>query len=194
MQAQQERPPYVRFETRETEDREASISAGHYVGKDTIFALITPQGSRDTIERVALEWVNQSLDLAREGRLPNEWAMAYKQGYELFKEGREMPESGTPIMTWPGVGPAQQKAILNAQIKTVEDLAQANEAALQAIGIGARGLKEKAQAWLDVANDTGKVAEELAALRKRLEQADARNDDLAAKLEAFMAKAEKKAA
>lgn len=174
MQASQERPPYVRFEVRATEDRNASEEAGHYVGKDTIFALITPQGSKDTVERVAKEWIEQNVIHARDGRLPQEWADAYKRGYENFKEGREIPPEGTPIMGWTGVGPAHQKAILDANVRTVEDLAIANEATLAAIGIGSRGLKDKAQAYLDTANNTGKIAEELTNLRRRVEDAESR--------------------
>ena len=34
VQKLEERPPFVRFEVRAEEDRQASIEAGHYVGKD----------------------------------------------------------------------------------------------------------------------------------------------------------------
>ena len=64
--------------------------------------------------------------------------------------------------------PAQVKAILDANVRTVEDLAVANESTLAAIGMGARSLKEKAQAWLDSASSTGKTAEELDELRKQV--------------------------
>jgi hypothetical protein len=47
------KPPYVRFEVRSVEDRTASIESGHYVGKDVIFAIVTPAGTRDRIEREA---------------------------------------------------------------------------------------------------------------------------------------------
>ena len=42
----QARPPYVQFEMRAVEDRQASIDAGHYVAKDVAYAIITPAGSR----------------------------------------------------------------------------------------------------------------------------------------------------
>jgi len=178
MQAQQERPPYVAFEIRAIEDREASLEAGHYVAKDVIYALITPQGSKDRIERVAEDWVKQCFQHAEEGRMPLEWAKGFETGFKMYQEGREIPENGTPIVTWPAIGPAQQKQILDANIRTIEDLAQANEASLAAIGIGARGLKQKAQAWLDAAGETGKTALELDNLRQRMAELEARNEKL----------------
>jgi hypothetical protein len=178
VQAAQDRPPYVTFEIRPVEDRDGTMREGHYVAKDEIFALITPQGSKDRIERVAEDWVKQCFAHAQEGRMPLEWAKAFETALAAYKEGRELPADGTPIVTWPAVGPAQQKSILDANIRTVEDLANANEATLAAIGIGARGLKQKAQAWLDTAGDIGKTALEVENLRQRMSELESRNKTL----------------
>ena len=51
MEAKQDRPPFVNFEVRAEEDRTASIEQGHYVAVDVDYALITPAGSRDCVER-----------------------------------------------------------------------------------------------------------------------------------------------
>ena len=47
------KPPFVIFETRAVEDREQSIAEGHYVAKDVNYAIITPAGTKDRIEKVA---------------------------------------------------------------------------------------------------------------------------------------------
>lgn len=160
------RPPYVTFETRVVEDRHASTEQGRFVGKDVNYAIVTPSGSKDRIEKVAEEWLAGLEEGVRQDRIPGEWLEAYRRKYAAWCESREIPEDGTAIAAWPAVSPAQVKSILDANVRTVEDLAVANESTLTAIGMGARALKEKAQAWLDTAKSTGKTAEELDELRK----------------------------
>lgn len=165
MQAAEERPPYVRYETRSVEDRDASITAGHYVGKDVDFALITPQGSKDVVERVVSEWFDNLASQVQQQRFKREWLEGYREHYSAWKKGEEIPESGSAIKLWPAVSPSQIKAILNARVRTVEDLAAANEQTLAQIGMGARALKQRAIEWLASATDTGKQAEAMAALK-----------------------------
>ena len=163
-EAAKDRPPYVAFEYRSVEDRNATIEAGHYVGKDVAYAIITPQGSKDRIERVATDWFSSMEQMVAEERFPAEWLRAYRSVFKEWSEGNGIPESGTPILTWPAVNKSQAQAILFANIRTVEDLAQANEAAVAAIGIGARSLVQRAKDWLSAAKDTGQLAERLSAL------------------------------
>lgn len=187
MQAAQERPPYVTFEYRSVEDREASLAAGHYVGKDVGYAIITPAGSKDKIERVADEWFANLRQSVSEERFPGEWLDGFEKMYKRWKENLETPEEGTAIMSWPAISPSQQKAILNANVRTVEDLAVANEPTLVAIGMGARSLQMKARSWLETANDVGKIAERNAALETKQVELEAANE-AQAKLIAEMTK------
>jgi hypothetical protein len=165
---QQVRPPYVTFEVRSVEDRAASMAAGHFVGKDVNYAIVTPSGSKDRIEKIAEEWLDGMAEGVRQERIPGEWLEAYTRKYKIWRETREVPEDGTPIMSWPALSPSQAKAILDANVRTLEDLVAANESTLAAIGMGARALKEKAKAWLDSADTTGKTAEELNDLRQQV--------------------------
>jgi hypothetical protein len=166
---QQVRPPYVTFEVRSVEDRAASMTAGHFVGKDVNYAIVTPSGSKDRIEKIAEEWLDGMAEGVRQERIPGEWLEAYTRKYKIWCETREVPEDGTPIMSWPALSPSQAKAILDANVRTLEDLVAANESTLAAIGMGARALKEKAKAWLDSADTTGKTAEELNDLRQQVQ-------------------------
>lgn len=160
---QDNRPAYVQFETREEEDRAASVAAGHYVPRDRHYAVVTPPGGNLTIEKP----VDKFLKEKRKQNDPN--IKHYEAAYEAWKEGQEEPLEGTPVKSWPAASPAQIKACLNANIKTVEDLATAPEEALKRIGMGARHLQQKAEAWLKSASEHGKVAEEIANLRRDLE-------------------------
>lgn len=160
----QERLPYVRFETRAVEDREASVREGRYMVKNTDFVIIQPAGAKDTIEKPAAEWLQTFNHPSR-----MQIGAQYRAMFDAWKSGNEIPEVGTPIKTWPVISPAEATNIINANVRTVEDLADANEQSLMRIGMGARALKQKAQAWLDAAKDTGKAAAELDALRVKVE-------------------------
>lgn len=159
------RPSHVRFENRAVEDREQSIKLGHFVTQDKVFVIITPPGSKDTVEKDADDWIAHLRQAVRDERFPADWLQEYEKGYAKWKENETEPEFGTPIKTWPAISIAQQKNILSANIRTIEELSEANENAMNRIGMGSRELKAKAKAWLDVANSKGKIASELDALR-----------------------------
>lgn len=175
---QEARPPYVQFEVRAVEDRTQTIAEGRYASKDVIFAIVTPAGSRDRLEKEADSWLHDLRDAVQQDRFPAAWYDSYEKKLAIFKETQQTPEDGTPIMSWPALSPAQVKTVLGANVRTVEDLAVANEETLMRIGMGARALKEKAKAWLEAAEGPGKVAEELAEMREKLEAVLARNSSL----------------
>lgn len=175
---QEARPPYVSFEVREVEDRAASIEAGHYVAKDVHFAVVTPAGSKDRHEKLAEDWFAQLEQQVREERFPREWYKAYKEAYAAWKEGREMPENGTSVTRWPVLSPSQVRQLLDLRVRTVEDLASANEETIMRLGMGGRSLKDKAVAWLAAANGPGKLAEEVSSLRQEIDAVKLRNTSL----------------
>lgn len=178
MQVAEARPPFVTFEVKAEEDRAASIEAGYYKTKDVVYALVTPQGSKDRIEREVTSWFDSMRQSVQEGRFPREWLRGFEENYKAWQEGRELPLEGTPLLTWPVASPAQIKAVIDVGVRTVEDLAQANEETIMRIGMGGRALKEKAVSWLKAAASTGRTTEELSALRAELADAAARNKEL----------------
>lgn len=186
----EDRPPYVVFEVQAEEDRDASIAAGHYVAKDVVYAIVTPQGSKDRIPRQVDEWFANLTQQVKENRFPAQWLQHFQASYTAWKEGNEMPLHGTPIVAWPVLSPAQVKSLLAGHIKTVEDLAAANEEALSRAGLGSRALKQRAIDWLASARDTGKLSEEMASLRTKNKDLEQTNIDLRAQLQQLAAKVE----
>lgn len=170
MPIDENRPPYVVFERRPVEDRNASIAAGHYVSKDVDVAIITRPGSRDTLEKDAKTWLAEIAEKARknEGGVPPTWPIAFNAAYKAFLEGEELPVSGTPIKGWPVLSPSAQKDIIAAGIRTVEDLADIPESSLPTIGTGGIAFKQKAKAWLEAAKGPGKVTEQLNAQAQQI--------------------------
>jgi len=168
VQIAEERPPYVQFELRAVEDRNATIESGHYCSRDVAYALITPAGSKDRIERDAEEWIAHITQQVRDERFPAQWLAAYRSAFEEWKKGNEPVLDGMDVKNWPAASPAQVKMLLNWNIRTVEDLANANEETLRRLGMGANALKERAREWLSAADGKGKFAEQIAALRAEL--------------------------
>lgn len=187
MQVAEARPPYVSFEVRAEEDREASIAAGHYKTRDVDYALITPQGSKDRTERQVQDWFSQLVEQVQQQRFPQEWLTHFRAAYAAWKEGREIPLNGTAIITWPVLSPSQVKSCLDARLRTVEDLAAANEETIAHLGMGGRALKDKAVSWLSAAAGNGKVTEELAALKTAKADADNRAAGLEKQLKELQA-------
>lgn len=189
MAEMKERPPYVRFEIRAEEDRNASVESGYYVGKNVVYALITPPGSKDVVEKVAEEWLSQIKSKAAKGEYPASWSQHFHSAYDLWSEQNTIPENGTPISGWQLISPATQKQVLSANVRTVEDLACLNESGLARIGMGSRDLQNKARAWLEAGADQGKVSAKNAAmlveidmLKERIQSLESQNAEMAAKL------------
>ena len=181
------RPPYVTFELRAEEDRTASIAQGKYVARDIPFALITPQGSKDRLERNAVEWLTHISEEARNGRFPQEWADHYHKAFTAWQNGQDLPTLGSPIANWPVPTPAQVRMLLDINIRTVEELAQANEEALGHLGMGGRALKQRAIDFLAQAGDAGKAAAEMEVLRTAHAEVTKQNAEMKEQLAALTA-------
>jgi hypothetical protein len=191
------RPPYVQFETRALPDRAASEASGRVVFKDVDFVMITPSGSRDIVEKIAEEWLREINKKALDDLYPVLWAQHFRAKFDEWKKGNELPENGLALKMWPIITPAELQHCLNANVRTVEDLAQLNEEGMALIGMGGRSLKQKAEAYIQAANNGGKLAERIGSLEvalSTLTEQLAREREKNAELEAEIGKGRKKAA
>lgn len=167
------RPPFVIFEERSEEDRAQTIAQGRLIMKAVNYAVIRQLGSKDTVEKEAETWLNDNDRAAVRGAFPSEWATGFRKKYDDWKEGKEAPPNGFPLKEWAGISRAQTENCVQIGICTVEDMAAMSDSAMNAIGMGARVLKDKAQAWLDSRLTHGN-AEQLAALRAEAADKDTR--------------------
>jgi hypothetical protein len=174
--------PFVRFEKRAVEDKQASIAQGKYVAKDIDYALITPPYSKDVIEQKVDRWLAQLKVDQQNGRIPSQWIAQYEMAYEAWKKGQEMPLNGTPIKGWGIISPAQQETLIRMHILTVEELANINDEGKKRIGMGASDLKNKADIWLKQLKK-GASTLEIAALKKENDDLKAIQASLAEKVE-----------
>lgn len=73
--------------------------------------------------------------------------------YDAWKKGLEAPPSGQPLKTWPGISPAEVNVLAQADIHTVEVLAEAPESVVGSDG-PYRALQEAAQRYLELARSS----------------------------------------
>lgn len=184
MEIAQGRPPFVEFKQVAVEDRNASIEAGRRVTKNVNMAFIMQPGSRDQVEKVAEEWIEQIKRQAYAGHYPETWAQHFEAKFKAWLAGIETPDSGLPIKEWPVLSPAEAENLIAAKILTVEDLANLSEEAMANVGMGMRALRDKARAWLEAAVDTGKSAERISALEAQVSDLIEQNKQLLAALNA----------
>lgn len=105
---------------------------------------------------------------------------AIRPYYDAWKRGQDAPINGIPLDAAPFATKQLVEILARVHIRSVEDLANAEDAALARLNIpGIRTTQQKAKAFLDAqANLTG-VASELATLRAMVEQLQAENGELA---------------
>jgi hypothetical protein len=183
MVEKESRPNSVRFETRAIHSGSKSVQAGHAVYDNVDFVIIRTPGSRDTVEKKAEDWLRdlkkQALD---KGRVPMEHLRFYEEAHKQWKQGNEIPVSGTPIKMWPAVTPAEVAMLTHAGIMTIEDLAELTESGLRSLGIGGRAWRDKARGWLVAAVDQGKLSEQFAELKNQIALKDAQLEQMQEKL------------
>lgn len=133
-----EGPPFVRFERR-LKNNKTVVDV----------AIVYPLGAQgaNVIHEIP-GWWDLLQQQVRQQRIPAEWVERYRQRYEAFQQGQELPLDGTPIKSWNAISPALQTELERLRIHTVEQLAHLNDEGLRNIGMGGLDLKKKAIAWL----------------------------------------------
>jgi hypothetical protein len=181
------RVPFFMFKDREHgEDPEKSAVAGYAVPKLVTFILITPHGHRgDPLEFFADEFIERKGKEAKNGLYDHAWVSEFKAGLALHREGKEIPRTGTPLITWERILKSRREQ-LAPRFPTVEDLAATPDSNLGDIGLDGRVLRDMAIADIQAKKDLSPVVKELAeakednrrlqdqvaALTRRLDQMD----------------------
>lgn len=176
--------PKVRFkfETRPEENAEKTREAGHAVFEDVDY--ITWYSIGDNLK-------STSCRASKTAKFyPHIWQVA-RPLYEAWKQGQDDPVTGTALAEWPAIGRGMVETLRGFNVRSVEDLADINDAAMQRIGMGARALRDKARAWLESAKTHGKMAEELKARDDRITAMDSENRQLRADLDELRAMVER---
>jgi hypothetical protein len=117
--------------------------------------------------------------------MPNPVWEGIRAAYTAWKEGQELPESGTPLEAWPAVGAAQIKVFREAGCKSVEDVAAIQERELMSGKVrlpNARQLVEMAQAYISAKAGQAQLESYLSERDAKLAAAVSDNEALKAQL------------
>lgn len=166
----EDRPALVSFEIKSIEDKLASEKEGYTVYKNIEYAHVTPPYSKDRLVFTVDTWVRNCKDKLRNGRIPQKFYDYWMSSLDAWRKGLEPPVDGTDIRNWGLITPAQISACRAANIRTVEDLAMANDEGLRRLGMGGVHLKNKAAAFVKAQKDHGPLVQENAKLKREIEQ------------------------
>lgn len=181
------RPPLVRFERQSVQDQTASLEAGRAIFRDVNVVHITQPPGKDWTTKNAEKWLAQIKEEMLQGRrtaYPPEWVEGYQRAYKNWLDGIDgnVAEGETALRNVPFVTHAEVETYAALYIYSVEAAAAMTEDTLKAAGMGARMFRDKCRAYLEAAQKGGKVAEEVAALKRDNENLRAELDKLKAML------------
>ena len=150
----------VTFYKRSVKQEDASNEAGRPIFKEFDFIRIMVPGDN-------LSEIDTYANEGHKARFPRQWA------HYMNKVGDHQDFVGTPIEQWTLITRSQAEELRGLKFPTVESVANCSDQQMQRIGMVAgmspHSFREKAKAFLNLANDSAEVAqreEELQALRE----------------------------
>ena len=170
----------VTFYRKPVEIKDETIAQGRPIFKDADWIrIMTPGDQLTIIDTIARD--------NHKARFPQQWA-AYQN-----KIGNEEAVVGTPIGQWPLVSMSQAEELKGIKFHTVESVANCSDQQLQRIGMIAgmspHAFRDKAKAFLNLANDTAEIEKrnaELAQLKEENAKIKADTDAKLARMEEQM--------
>ena len=145
---------HVRWFMKARKDEDASRQAGRAVFKDTEYIeIMVPGDKNNIIQRPA-------------------WAQDYQRfqkQYQQFKAGHADQVTGTPLKLAPFLSEAQVEELAYFKIRTIEQLANMNDAIVQRF-MGATEFKREAQLMLAKMNSNEEVVERMKEMQQRIKE------------------------
>jgi hypothetical protein len=170
----------VTFYKRSVKQEDDSIAAGRPIFKEFDFVRICVPGDN-------LTEIDTYANDSHKARFPRQWAHYQNQ------VGNEEKIIGTPVEQWTLISRSQAEELKGIKFRTVEDIANCSDQQLQRIGMIAgmspHSFREKAKAFLNLANDSAEVAQreqELQALKEENAKIKAETEAKLSKMEAKM--------
>jgi hypothetical protein len=102
------------------------------------------------------------------------------KAYKMWSVDKQAPVLGTPLTAWPRISPAQIANLAQHKIKSVEELAEVQDARLGIFGSDGRALRDDARKWIEAAKNIGPVVATNNALERQLAEVKAELDAMRA--------------
>ena len=140
---------YVSFYKKAVEIADETAAQGRPIYRECDFVrIMVPGNSLSEIDTIARE--------DHKNRFPVAWARY------INTQGEASQEEGTPIKEWPLISVSQAEELRGLKFYTVESIANASDLTVQKIGMAAGmspyEFRNKAKAFLNLANETAEVA------------------------------------
>lgn len=126
---------FARFYVRPVENPFESQKQARPIYDEKEYVEIIIAGQKSTVDR----------------KVTPEDKVRFAESYAAFLVNKQQVTSGTPLEEWPALGVSQVAEFRALNIRTVEALANLDDAAIQRLGTGGRKISERAKAWLDQA-------------------------------------------
>jgi hypothetical protein len=160
----------VQFYVKPIQNNFRTLEAGRPIFEDVVYVKIfTPGDQLNIIDTPARD--------DHKARFPMHWA------HYQNTHGGDSREVGTPLKQWPLLTASQAEELKAIKFFTVEQIANASDAQIQKIGMAGgmdvHALRARAQAFLQVAQDTAvpqKQAEEIERLKQEAEEREAKHE------------------
>jgi DNA-binding transcriptional regulator of glucitol operon len=165
----------VKFFIKVMPDNEASAAEARAIFKDVEYVDIRVAGSRSS----------HVCRPARQGDIER-----FPKHYEAFKQRKEIPLEGTPLVEWAQISRSQAEELSFLNVKTVEQLAAMSDN-YAGQRMGGYELKARAIAWLVAAKESKiplALVEKLKTAETRADKAEERANALEASLQQLEAK------
>ena len=176
------RPSKITFERLPVKNVNRSAAEERAIFDDVDFVTLHQAGSTNTTIHNVKEWWAKLEQQSRNGTIPHEWVDEYKNAYKRWSEGEEELVSGTHLKEWARISRSEAEMLNAVHVRTVEELADANEGTLDAYGMGARQLRQDARDFLASLNSNDTLKGEIQELSKTVEKQEKMINDLLDKL------------
>ena len=127
-------------------------------------------------------WFEQLDDRLRNGRISQSYRDYCRNMFEQWRQKGEVPLDGKPVAEWNMISGAQQATLIDLGLNTIERVAQMSEDAMTEVGMGAREIKRKAEAWLEADVDNELSSAKIVSLEAALDRESEERQGLQAKL------------
>jgi hypothetical protein len=186
------RPAKITFDRRPVENVARSQAENRAIFEDVDFVTVYTPGSSNTIVHKVEEWWDKLDQQVRIQAIPAQYVDEYKKAYESWVSGKEPSVDGTHLSEWTKISRSQAEMWNRVHVRTVEELANANEQTCDAFGMGARAMRDEARAWLASATSGDTLKAEVEELTETVKKQEKLINDLLDKLAESEAKPVKK--
>jgi hypothetical protein len=179
----EDNPPLLRFENAVIHNKNRSIEEGRFIASNVLKVFVRGHGdSKNEVPQIAEKyddegkvtaqpWIMILRERLHHGQISENYYKYCEGALKQWKENHTVAVNGTPLESWSSLNKMEVERLKSINVHTIEALADMTDDAMQAYGMGARALKDRAKAFMDTPRDREKAAEKVSAMETQLQAA-----------------------